>query len=73
VLGLATEPRRLFPFHHPSSETKRNQTNEHSRPAERPPIANDPAPAQAFGVGVETGEQAAVTREQRPGSYGRTE
>jgi hypothetical protein len=42
-------------------------------PSERPPIANDPAPAQEFGRGVATGEEAAVSREQAPGNYGRKE
>jgi hypothetical protein len=42
-------------------------------PSERPPIANDPAPAQEFGRGVATGEEAAVSREQAPGDYGRKE
>jgi hypothetical protein len=42
-------------------------------PAERPPIANDPAPAQEFSRGVTTGDEAAVSREQTPGDYGRKE
>ena len=42
-------------------------------PASKPPIANNPAPANEFNRGVTTGEQAAVTREQTPGQYGRKE
>ena len=42
-------------------------------PAERAPIANHRAPAQDFGRGVATGEEAAVSREQSPGNYGRKE
>ena len=42
-------------------------------PTQRPPIANQPAPANEFGRGVTTGDQAAVKREQTPGNYGRKE
>jgi hypothetical protein len=42
-------------------------------PSQRPPIANKPAPAQEFGRGVTTGQEAAVSREQSPGNYGRKE
>ena len=42
-------------------------------PSEQPPIANHPAPAQEFARGVATGQQAAVSREQAPGNYGRKE
>jgi hypothetical protein len=44
------------------------------RPAQRPPIENQPAPANDFGSrGVTTGTEAAVRHEQSPGNYGRKE
>jgi hypothetical protein len=42
-------------------------------PTTRPPIANDPAPANDFGRGAATGTEAAVKHEQAPGNYGRKE
>jgi hypothetical protein len=43
------------------------------RPAQRPPIENQPKTANDFGRGATTGEQAAVKHEQSPGHYGRKE
>ena len=36
-------------------------------PARRPPIANDPAPANNFDRGVTIASEAAVNRERTPG------
>jgi hypothetical protein len=61
---------------HPSETRIRQMTNPgypDKEPSERPPIANHPAPAQEFARGVATGQQAAVSREQAPGNYGRKE
>jgi hypothetical protein len=35
-------------------------------PTERAPIANNPAPAQEFGRGAQTGDEAAVSRQWTP-------